>query len=81
MDVEESNLDDWSDEDSDRGMDVDDDGSRRANKVAKSNAGSRQMRARAATSTLGSRTKSGGIPNARAGPVRVPARNRATQGR
>ena len=69
----------WQDEGAeDDGMDVDEGTSSR--KAAKTDAGSRSLRARAATSTLGNRTRSGGTPNARAGPVRLPARNRATQG-
>lgn len=72
--------DDWQDDESSE-MEVDDGaegGARR--KAAKSNAGSRLLRARAATSTLANKTRSGGVPNARAGPLRTPARNRATQG-
>lgn len=78
--------DGWQDEASEEGAEMDmdngeDGGSgRHSHKASKTNAGSRVQRARAATSTLANRTKSGGMPNARAGPVRVAARNRATQG-
>ncbi|MCO5589632.1 hypothetical protein L7F22_043600 [Adiantum nelumboides] len=82
-DMQEAIEEDWQD-DSEGEMDVDDGegaSSRRSGrKLAKSNEGSRLLRARSATSTLANRSKSGGIPNARAGPVRVPARNRATDG-
>ncbi|UZJ51561.1 hypothetical protein CBS101457_000881 [Exobasidium rhododendri] len=67
----------WVDED--QIMDVDED-SATPRKVSKGDLNSRSLRARAATSTLGNKTKSGGTPNARAGPVRLPASNRATQG-
>lgn len=72
-------ADEWQDEADDGEMDVDD-GADGRRKASKTNMGSRMLRARAATSTLANRTKSGGVPSSRAGPVRVPARNRATEG-
>lgn len=69
--------DEWQDASDSGDMDIDDAPSRKASKT---NTGSRTLRARAATTTLANRTKSGGVPNAKAGPVRVPARNRGTEG-
>ncbi|CAO1619338.1 unnamed protein product [Sympodiomycopsis kandeliae] len=70
----------WVDDQSeDESMDVDDSISR---KKRKSNSGSvsRSILARNAASGVGSRTKSGGHPSAKAGPVRTPSRNRQLEG-
>lgn len=77
VDMADGGEDEWQDED-EQDMEVDGEAPRKAAKMSAST--SRSLRARAATSTLGNRTKSGGIPNARAGPVRLPATNRATRG-
>jgi nucleolar GTP-binding protein len=69
----------WSDED--ESMDVDDAAaSARGAKSRKSNAGKRLATLRSATAGIGTTTKSGGRPSARAGPVRTPSKNRQTEG-
>lgn len=75
----------WEEDDGDNeGMDVDgEDGdgpSTRARKARRSDTGSRLATARRASSNLSNRTKSGGRPTSRAGPVRIPASNRQLAG-
>lgn len=68
----------WQDEDEDDSMDVDT--SRSSNNKRLKDNTSRAVMARNAAAGVGTTTKSGGRPSARAGPVRRPARNRQLEG-
>ncbi|PWN26566.1 putative NOG1-nucleolar G-protein required for 60S ribosomal subunit biogenesis [Jaminaea rosea] len=82
-DDEEDEEAQWEDEDGSMEVDDPDASTSSRHKKLKSSSGTpitRAIIARNAASGLGSTTKSGGHPSARAGPVRRPTRNRQTEG-